>query len=41
MLERVVSGRTRINELRTLLPWNWQGRSGAAEYATQQQARAA
>lgn len=36
VLERVVSGRTRINELHTLLPWNWQGRSGAAENATQQ-----
>jgi transposase len=36
VLERVVSGRTRINELHTLLPWNWQGRSGAAESATQQ-----
>jgi transposase len=38
VLERVVSGRTRINELHTLLPWNWQGWSGAAENATQARA---
>ena len=23
VLERVVSGRTKSNELKTLLPWNW------------------
>jgi len=40
VLERVVSGSTKIRDLHTLLPWNWQGRSGAAENATQQ-ARAA
>jgi hypothetical protein len=38
VLERVVSGRARINELHTLLPWNWHGRSGAAEGATQARA---
>lgn len=37
VLERVVSGRTKIRDLHTLLPWNWQGRSGAAENATQQE----
>lgn len=31
VLERVVSGRTKIRDLHTLLPWNWQGRSGAVE----------
>jgi hypothetical protein len=25
VLERIVSGRTRVNELHTLLPWNWRG----------------
>ena len=24
VLERVVSGRTKANQLQTLLPWNWQ-----------------
>ena len=24
VLERIVSGRTKANELQTLLPWNWQ-----------------
>jgi hypothetical protein len=24
VLERIVSGRTKSNELHTLLPWNWQ-----------------
>jgi len=33
VLERVVSGRTRICDLHTLLPWNWQGRSGVVESA--------
>jgi hypothetical protein len=23
VLERIVSGRTKVNELHTLLPWNW------------------
>ncbi len=23
VLERIVSGRTKANELHTLLPWNW------------------
>jgi transposase len=36
VLERVVSGRTKIRDLHTLLPWNWQGRSDAAESTTQQ-----
>lgn len=40
VLERIVSGRTKIRDLHTLLPWNWQGRSDAAEYAIQR-ARAA
>ena len=27
VLERVVSGRTKANELSTLLPWNWTARA--------------
>jgi transposase len=37
VLERIVSGRTRIHELNTLLPWNWRpagGTADAPEYAT-------
>lgn len=31
VLERIVSGRTKINQLRTLLPWIWKaGREGSA-----------
>jgi transposase len=33
LLERVVSGRTKIRDLHTLLPRNWQGRSDAVESA--------
>jgi transposase len=35
VLERVVSGRTRIRDLHMLLPRNWQARTGAAEIASQ------
>jgi hypothetical protein len=35
VLERVVSGRTKICDLHTLLPWNWQGRNGTAGGAAQ------
>ena len=35
VLERVVSGRTKICDLHTLLPWSWQARTDAAETATQ------
>jgi transposase len=27
VLERIVSGRTKQNELHTLLPWNWEPRN--------------
>ena len=30
VLERVVSGRTKRNELHTLLPWNWAANTSAA-----------
>jgi hypothetical protein len=30
VLERIVFGHTKIHELRTLLPWNWQAWNGAA-----------
>ena len=33
VLERVVSGRTKANELHTLLPWNWQVRPNSAEHS--------
>jgi transposase len=33
VLERVISGHTKICDLHALLPWNWQGRSGAVESA--------
>jgi hypothetical protein len=29
VLERIVSGRTKIHELHTLLPWNWQANNAA------------
>ena len=29
VLERIVSGRTKVNELHTLLPWNWQPSAGS------------
>jgi transposase len=29
VLERIVSGRTKANELHTLLPWNWQPAAAA------------
>jgi hypothetical protein len=31
VLERVVSGRTKANELDSLLPWNWKPLNAAAE----------
>lgn len=34
VLERIVSGRTNISELHTLLPWNWQPTAEAADRAT-------
>jgi len=34
VLERIVSGRTKVCDLHTLLPWNWHGRTGAANSAT-------
>jgi len=34
VLERVVSGRTKVRELHTLLPWNWHGQTNAADSAT-------
>ena len=40
VLERVVSGRTRIRELHTLLPWNWHGQTDTAD-SIMPQARAA
>ena len=30
VLERVVSGRTKANELHMLLPWNWQAQADTA-----------
>jgi hypothetical protein len=30
VLERIVSGRTKANELHTLLPWNWRAPEIAA-----------
>jgi hypothetical protein len=30
VLEQVVSGRTKLNELHTLLPWNWTASTSAA-----------
>jgi len=30
VLEKVVSGRTKLNELHTLLPWNWTASTSAA-----------
>ena len=35
VLERVVSGRTKICDLHTLLPWSWQARTDVAETAAQ------
>lgn len=34
VLERIVSGRTKVRDLSTLLPWNWHGRTDAANSAT-------
>ncbi len=28
VLDRIVSGRTKVNALRELLPWNWRAASG-------------
>ena len=33
VMERIVSGRTRIHELASLLPWNWQPAAGAVANA--------
>jgi transposase len=33
-LERIVSGRTRRNELDTLLPWNWKAANAAETHDT-------
>jgi transposase len=35
VLERIVSGRTKIRDLHTLLPWSWQARTDAVHSATQ------
>jgi len=40
VLERIVSGRTKVRDLHTLLPWNWQVHIDAA-HSTAPQARAA
>ncbi|MDI2060745.1 transposase domain-containing protein, partial [Bradyrhizobium sp. Mp19] len=31
VLERIVSGRTKINQLHTLLPWTWKAERDALE----------
>jgi len=31
VLDRIVSGRTKANVLRELLPWNWRGAPAAGE----------
>ena len=31
VLERIVSGRTKINQLNTLLPWNWKAERDGSE----------
>ena len=31
VLERIVSGRTKINQLNTLLPWNWKAERHGSE----------
>jgi IS66 C-terminal element len=31
LLERIVSGRTKINQLNTLLPWNWKAERDGSE----------
>uniref|UniRef100_UPI0028E90882 transposase domain-containing protein n=1 Tax=Bradyrhizobium cosmicum TaxID=1404864 RepID=UPI0028E90882 len=31
VLERIVSGRTKINQLNTLLPWNWKTERDGSE----------
>jgi hypothetical protein len=31
LLERIVSGRTKINQLHTLLPWNWKAEGDGSE----------
>ena len=33
VLERIVSGQTKANQLETLLPWNWQPASKPAAFA--------